>query len=364
MGQQEIRPGWWFTSQWAEVAPASAHHRRFRERARPLSRRRFHLSRAPDGLAVAWGHAYVPQLAHYPVTGNQNSERILDALADLARADGADDDLLQHRMQIYEDWHVGRETAQGVAGTLARATAEAREARGRQSGHPNPAQFFLQPQRAEQAAERVRQFVSTFGPLVVDFGAWLAAGERAQVVRGHPAVEPLWGSPLAWLGADALLWPEEWRRWADSIHSRLSPRLDPPVLVPAPLGFYLWAAYMLTALRGHPEWPGCSLFLAARLASMRLLPDSFVFPGRARSEPGQSPMVRLWGELLDYLALAAASPQHGDAPLRLQVCANPDCGENFTTTDRRRRYCATCSDPRIHALMASRRYRAKTFRRR
>ncbi len=120
---------------------------------------------------------------------------------------------------------------------------------------------------------------------------------------------------------------------------------------------------MLTALRRHPEWPGCSLFLAARLASMRLLPDSIVLPGRARSEPGQSPMMRLWGELLDYLALAAAYPQHGDAPLRLQVCANRDCEENFTTTDRRRRYCAACSGPRVHALMASRRYRGKDRRR-
>jgi hypothetical protein len=301
----------------------------------------------------------MPRLAHYPVTGYQNAERILDALGDLARADSADNDVLQRRVQIYEDWHVRREPAQGVVSTLARATAEAQEARRRQSGHPNPVQFFLQPQRTQRAAGRVRQFVSTFGPLVVDFGAWLAAGERAQVGRGHPAVEPLWGSPLAWLGADALLWPEEWRRWADSIHSRLSPRLDPPVLIPAPLGFYLWAAYMLTALRRHPEWPGCSLFLAARLASMRLLPHRFLLPGRVQSEPDKSPTVRLWGELLDYLALAAAFPQYRDSPLYPQVCTNPDCGESFVTTDRRRRYCAKCSKPRVHAVMASRRYREK-----
>ena len=272
--QQEVQPGWWFTTEWAEVAPARVHHKRFREQARPLGPHCPRLSRPPEGLAVSWGHAYWPGLVVYPV--HQNAEQILDALADLARVAGADDDTLQRQTRIYTDWHSGRETAQGIAGHLARSTVRAREERQRQAGHPNPVGFFLQPQRTEQAAGKVREFVASYGPLVADFGEWLAAGERARVGRGHPAVEPLWQSPLARLGADVRLWPEEWRRWANNIHAKLSPLREPPFLVPAPVAFYLWGSFMLTALRRHPEWPGCQLFLASRLASMRLLPESLL----------------------------------------------------------------------------------------
>jgi len=358
--QQEVQPGWWFTTQWAEVALASAHHMRFREKARPLGKSRPRLSQPPDGLAVAWGSPYLPDLVLYPV--HHNAERILTALADLAKADGADDTILERQVQTYNDWHFGQETAQGIAGLLARSTDSAREARKRQAGHPNPAGFFLQRQRTERAAESVREFVSTWGPLVVDFARWLAAGERAGVGRGHPAVEPLWGSPLARLGADALLWPEDWRRWAASIHSKLSLRRDPPFLVPSPVGFYLWAAYLLTALRRHPEWPGCQLFLASRLASMRLLPESLLPRDLTPTAQCRPPTMWLWGELLDYLALAAAYLRQDDAPLGLRVCANPECGETFATAHRGRRYCAKCSNPRVHAIIASRRYRAKRAR--
>lgn len=358
--RQEVQPGWWFTTEWAEVAPASVHHRRFREQARPLGPHCPRLSRPPEGLAVSWGHAYWPGLVVYPV--HQNAEQILDALADLARAAGADDTVLERQVQIYGDWHSGRETAQGIVRHLATATARAREERQRQAGHPNPAGFFLQPQRAEQAAEGVRKFVATYGPLVADFGEWLAAGERARVGRGHPAVEPLWQSPLARLGADVRLWPEEWRRWANSIHTKLSPRRDPPFLVPAPVGFYLWGASMLIALRRHPEWPGCQLFLAGRLSSMRLLPDGLLLRGVTTAEQDHLPTARLWGELLDYLALAAAYARQPDAPLGLRVCANPECGKAFVTMHRGRRYCRKCSNSRVHAVMASRRYRAKRAR--
>jgi len=358
--QQEVQPGWWFTTEWAEVASASAHHKLFRQRARPLGRSRPRLSRPPAGLAVTWGSPYSPDLVLYPV--HHNAQRILNDLRELATAAGADDTMLERQVQTYNDWHSGRETAQGIAGLLARSTEQAREARKRQSGHPDPAGFFLQPQRTEWAAEGVRQFVSRWGPLVVDFGGWLAAGERAGVGRGHPFLEPLWGSPLARLGADALLWPQDWRRWAASIHSKLSARRDPPFLVPAPVGFYLWAAYLLTALRRHPEWPGCQLFLASRLASMRLLPESFLPRDLTTAPQGRPPTARLWGELLEYLALAAAYPRQDDASLDLRVCANPECGEAFATTHRGRRYCPKCSNPRVHAVMASRRYRAKRSR--
>ena len=357
--QQEVQPGWWFTTEWARVASASAHHKRFREQARPLGRNRPRLSRPPAGLAVAWGSPYAPSVLYLV---HQNAERILEALADLARGAGADDTTLERQVQTYGDWHSGRETAQGIAGRLAGSTVRAWEERQRQAGHPNPVAFFLQPQRTEQAAEGVRELVATYGPLVADFGQWLAGGERARVGRGHPAVEPLWQSPLARLGADVRLWPEEWRRWANSIHTKLSPLRDPPFLVPAPVGFYLWGASMLTALRRHPEWPGCQLFLAGRLSSMRLRPDSLLLRGTTTAEQSQPPRVRLWGELLDYLALAAAYPRQSDTPLDLRVCAYPECGESFASTHRGRRYCPKCSTARVHALMASRRYRAKKAR--
>lgn len=355
--QQEVQPGWWFTTAWAEVALARAHHTRFREKTRPLGKSRPRFSQPPEGLAVAWGSPYSPDLVLYPI--HHNAERILTALADLAKADGADDTMLERQVQTYSDWHSGRETAQAIASLLARSTDWARAARERQAGHPDPARFFLQRQRTERAAEGVRKFVATWGPLVVDFAGWLAAGERAGVGRGHPFLEPLWGSPLARLGADALLWPQDWRRWAASIHSKLSARRDPPFLVPAPVGFYLWAAYLLTALRRHAEWPGCQLFLASRLASMRLLPETFLPRELTTAARGRAPTARLWGELLEYLALAAAYARQDGASLDLRVCANPECGETFATTHRGRRYCPKCSNPRVHAVMASRRYRGK-----
>ncbi len=356
----EVKPGWWFTTEWAEVMPASAHHRRFREKARPLGRNRPRLSRPPAGLAVVWGSPYAPELVLYPI--HDNAHRILEDLFHLARSAGADDTTLKRQVQTYSDWHVGRETAQGIAGYLAGWTEQAREERKRQAGHPEPVGFFFQPQRAERSAEGVRQFVCRWGPLVVDFGAWLAAGERVRLGRGHPNLEPLWGSPLARLGADARLWPAQWLRWAHDIHTKLSARRDPPLLVPAPVGFYLWAASMLTALQRHPEWPGCQLFLASRLAAMRLLPDSLLPREPDPSPRGGPPAARLWGELLDCLALAAAYPQHSDTPIELRVCAYPECGETFATAHRGRRYCPKCSNPRVHALMASRRYRAKKAR--
>lgn len=357
--QQEVQPGWWFTTQWAEVAPASVHHKRFREQARRLGRSRPRLARPPAGLAVAWGSPAAPALL-YQV--HPNAERILAALTQLATVDGAEDTMLERQVQIYWDWHSGREAAPGVVGLLARSTIAAREQRTRQAGHPDPAGFFLQRHRAERAAEPVRKFAAKWGPLVVDFAEWLFASERVRVGRGHPEIEPLWTSPLARLGADAKLWPQEWSRWAASIYTRLSPHRDPPFLVPAPVAFYLWAAYLLTALRRHPEWPGCQLFLASRLASMRLLPDSFLVRDPTPVEQAQPPTARLWGELLDYLALAAAFPRREDASLGLRTCANPECDASFTTLHRGRRYCAKCSNPRVHALMASRRYRAKKAR--
>jgi hypothetical protein len=356
MSEPQIHPGWWFTTQWAEVAPARSFHKRFLEKARILGRYRPQLARAPEGWGIAWGHAYWPGLIVYPVS--RNAPRILDALAALVKQAGLDQELLQRQVQSYHDWHAGRETAQGVAGHLASVTARAQEERQRQAGHPNPVAYFFQPQRLELLAPALQQFVTDYGPLVTDFGEWLTAGAHLRVARGHPAVEPLWQSPLARIGADIQLWPEEWQRWATSIHIKLAPRRDPPLLAPAPAGFYLWGAAMLTALHQHPEWPGCQLFLASRLASLRLLPDDLLLRS-AKTEPTPLATTRLWGNLLDYLALAATTPRMTDDPMGLRFCARPECGESFIAMHRGRRYCDQCSNSRVHALMASRRYRRK-----
>jgi hypothetical protein len=356
--QREVRPGWWFTTEGAEVAPARAHHQRFREKARPLGPRMPRLAAPPEGLAVAWGSPYAAST--YPV--GRNAPRLLGDLAALLRDDGAQDTVLARHARIYLDWHAGEEAAPGLAGLLAGHTRWARGARGRQRGHPNPLAFFLQPQRCERAAEGVRTFVARWGPLVVDFAGWLIATERSRVDRGHPLVEPLWLSPLARLGAEGLLWPSEWRRWVTSIRDRLSARHDPPLLTPVPVAFYLWAAAMLTALHRHPEWPGCQLFLANRLASMRLLPEGLLAAELTDEERARPQTAWLWGELLDYLALAATSLQRDEPYLHWRRCANPECDATFSTAHRGRRYCDACSGPKVHAVMASRRYRARKQR--
>lgn len=206
--------------------------------------------------------------------------------------------------------------------------------------------------------ERVGWFVSRYGELVRDFGSWCArvGGQRWE----HPN--------LSYTGHEARWWGE-WARWALAwerrrARAKVSPEAAP---IAAPVSFYLWAAVMLTALRRHPEWPGCQVFLANRAAGLRLhcggqwlVALLYARKGVGQAEEVGPRGVAMYGDLLDYLGAAAGVRGWQD---RARPCANPDCGALFVAGDRRRRYCADCSNPRTRArLWAREHYRAKTSR--
>jgi hypothetical protein len=122
---------------------------------------------------------------------------------------------------------------------------------------------------------------------------------------------------------------------------------------------------MLTALRDHPEWQGSRLFLANRLASLRLV----LGEGWPRSkEDKDKKRVPVWtvGELLDYLARSAAF-RWWPLPARKAelrgdhiICAL--CHQPFPRYDRRRVYCGDCRNQlhfeRLAAAIRSQRHRA------
>ena len=204
-------------------------------------------------------------------------------------------------------------------------------------------------------------FVERFGPLILDFGAWCSETEYGAFVARHPASAGDVHSYLLQLGHERFMWPRQWRRWATECYAH-SARISPIAKVPAPVGFYVWAAYMLLALQEHPEWPGCQLFLADRLASLRLVMDATWFPELAEwtgPHQGRRLSARLYGELLDHLALAAAyrsSPATVKGP-RPAPCEN--CQVSFLTSDRRRRYCDACSSRRTRNRVGQRKLRER-----
>jgi hypothetical protein len=219
--------------------------------------------------------------------------------------------------------------------------------------------FCLEAGEEEPIQSLAAAFVTEFGPLIQDFGAWCSDTEYGAFVSRHPVSSLDLTSPLLQLGHERFLWPEPWRNWAIGSY-RHAARRAPVPLVPPPAGFYVWAALMLTALSDHPEWPGCQLFLSNRLASLRLVDDAAWAPWLVEHHKpprGRRFSARLHGELLDYLALAAAyrsSAARADE-LRTTTCAY--CGTPFLTGDGRRRYCDRCSSPQTHNAVAQQRYR-------
>jgi hypothetical protein len=218
------------------------------------------------------------------------------------------------------------------------------------------ADFCLQAAERPVVVKEVTGFVEKYGDLIRDFGHWCADTEYGGGAAGRSLYPK--GSPLPLLGNERFLWPRPWRRWATEVYARVT-RLGRAQPVPPPVGFYVWAALMLTALRKHPEWPGSRLFLANRLASMRLVFGEGWPPKKDSEHKGR---IRAWviGELLDYLALSAAfgwsMPQVDSVRCAL-------CSTMFLTPDGRRRYCDPCRESpgfdQIIAAKHSQRYRDK-----
>ncbi len=272
-----------------------------------------------------------------------------NALSDLAAATAAGDDAARARAES------GRAEARA---RLARAERQMKQAP--QMGASALAAFCLEVAERKPVQECVADFVAAFGPLILDFGAWCVDAEYGAFVSRHPASALDLSSSLLQLGYERFMWPTQWRKWATTCYERATCVL-PVRPVAAPVAFYVWAAHMLTALREHPEWPGCQLFLANRLASLRLVADATWFPelaARLRPRQGRRLAARLYGELLDYLALAAArwGPASATHP-SVVPCEN--CGVSFVTTDGRRSYCDACSNRKTRNRVGQRRYRSQ-----
>jgi len=237
---------------------------------------------------------------------------------------------------------------------LAVARSEAKQAA---RGEWRLGAFCLEKAESASVQSLAVEFVGDYGPLILDFGVWCHDSAYGAFVSRHWATASDPSSWLLFLGSERFLWPPSWRKWATAVYTTLGRRVVPPKTVPPPVGFYVWAAYMLTALTDHPEWPGCQLFLANRLASLRLVPMTW-FPELAeytKPHQGRRVSARLYGELLDYLALAAARQRGPIIAETVILCEN--CGNAFTTEDGRRRYCDSCSSRQVRDAARARRYR-------
>ncbi len=217
---------------------------------------------------------------------------------------------------------------------------------------------------SDQEVSTVLAFVRRFGPLVLDFGAWCFEDDAGAVIRRNPAyqfrtdlpptvqelfrADPYNPAHLV-LGQERHCVSRAWWDYAANAYAHFRSGFEPeqaPV-VPAPLSFYVWAAYLLRGLSDMPDHPGSRLFLANRLASVRLVPA-----------PGGSRSAQLAGELLDYLALAAAyGTGEALAAPEQRRCANPACQAAFETWDRRERYCGACQAERVSDAVRAKRYR-------
>ncbi|MFB3881006.1 MAG: hypothetical protein ACE149_07065 [Armatimonadota bacterium] len=226
-------------------------------------------------------------------------------------------------------------------------------------GESELAAFCLEKAEEFEVQALAVRFVAEYGPLILDFGVWCYDDAYGAFVSRHWASADDVRSPLRFLGSERRLWPAGWSKWAATAYRTAGREIEPTPIIPPPVGFYVWAAYMLTALSDHPYWAGCQLFLANRMGSMRLAPMAWLPGFGQREAPGKGPRVsaRLYGELLDHLALAAAYQRGPTIAETATLCAN--CGVWFATADRRRRYCDGCRRPQVRDAARSRRYRER-----
>ncbi len=243
----------------------------------------------------------------------------------------------------------------------------------------------LRVAHAPTVQEAARRFVSEFGPLVADFSGWccttdIASSLFATKLHGLKRFDSLL---LISLGLERSMWPRKWRLWARGIRTAFESLFPVQPWVPLPVAFYVWAGYMFILLTEKPDGGPSRLFLANRLASLRLAIDPAASPPpvaalRARRASGlldasalptapdqgeapapyRTPSPFLFGDLLDYLALSVIyGPKlravlESGAPV---ICAN--CDRPFATFDGRRRYCDSCQQLGLSDAVRAKRYR-------
>jgi hypothetical protein len=182
-----------------------------------------------------------------------------------------------------------------------------------------------------------------FGPLVHDFGLWCAQVTSAVPVRVPPALFPEEVDARYRMGREHIFWRPDWLNWAAAIYRAGCRRPEFYHALPAPVAFYFWAALMLTALRAHPEWLGCRLFLANRMASLRVVHSGLWFllldRNRTTAEELRDGPTRIVGNLLDYLGAAAGQTRWAQT---LGKCRRPGCTNWFDARDLRYGYCGAC----------------------
>ena len=260
--------------------------------------------------------------------------------------------------------------------------------------------YFVRAAQRKPVIQAAVAFCQTYGPLVTEFAPLCLPSHEALPYRSRWDLSLLQGQP----GREWLLWPHAWRQWVGRVTVLLTEEGCPALLhIPAPVALSVWAAYSLVALREHPEWGSSKQFLANRYLRLRLLNDSrwglpvaghlvtggvgFPYTPRAgrsqdredaeatsrigrraeaavlnrrvhsRSTSGRGAgYVRVYGELLDYLALAVAFPRRPRPVESMSHCQ--ECGELFNSEwDGRRHYCQRCRP--LQGSVRAKRYRDK-----
>ena len=180
---------------------------------------------------------------------------------------------------------------------------------------------------------RIQEFVAQYGPLVHDFA------EFCRPVRNFPKLFAFAPNDITNYGGLEYYLYMQWATYGESLRKAGLVASNITPLLWTPVKFYLWAADLLAALQQNPDWPGCRLFLANRMASLRLLPANNW--GIVKKD------FYIIGELLDYMALQVAFGMVPTAEGEIWNCQNPDCKAEspiFTRIDRRFQYCPACQE--------------------
>lgn len=308
------QPGNWFTPRYCEVMTAREYHKRF---VSPMIPPKLDWTQKPEIYDTKTWDYYCRLMA----------SRKDDLLPP--------DCLVIATNKQNEEYRVGREARNALKALEVLAA--------NLGGKPTPAsgEFFFpnfsvltERYTTDAITRQVYDFVCRFGPLVDDFGEWLLS-QRLYMVDS-------WDSILSKdIQFSHALYGGGWFDYAVKARMKLDP-LDiieepySPPSIPAPLGFYYWAAVHLTSLFQHREGVTDNAFVNQCLGQMYI---------RSDFNP-QRKGIQLEGHLLHYLALSAwygKSKGEDDIPeggFEYRPCKN--CGEPFQPEDGRYKLCDSC----------------------